>query len=172
MRLPSLLAALLMGTSLFAPARAAGTIDVVFAEPGRFVDAGRGEAEVERTLRAMEAAFQALSRRLPEGHHLAVRVTELDLAGEIKPARMGRELRVLTGRADWPRMTLSYTLSESGRTLKSGESKIADMSYLQRPLGNRQDQPFAYEERMIERWFVDTFEATATPATAPTRGTP
>ena len=71
---------------------------------------------------------------------------------------------MLSGRADWPRMELSYTLVQGGRTLKSGSARLADMAYLQQPLGTREGEPYAYEQRMIERWFLDTI--------VPTRGSP
>lgn len=152
--------ALLACGSLAGPARAAGTVDVSFVEPARFVDAGRGETDLKRTVGALEAAFLALAPRLPDGQQLSVRVTQVDLAGELKPARAGAEIRVLSGRADWPRMELSYTLVQAGRTLKSGTARLADMAYLQQPLGARQGEPYAYEQRMIERWFTDTIVPT------------
>lgn len=163
-RLLPALAAVLACAGVLSPAGAAGSVDVVFVEPAKFADAGRGEAEIARTVRALEAAFRSLAPRLPDGQQLSVRVTQLDLAGELKPARAGAELRVLSGRADWPRMELSYTLVQGGRTLKSGSARLADMAYLQQPLGTREGEPYAYEQRMIERWFLDTI--------VPTRGSP
>lgn len=172
MRLPTLFPVLLAGLAAVAPARAEGTVELAFIEPERFADVGRGEIEIERSLKDLEAIFQAQARRLPDGQRLSVQVTQVDLAGELQLSRRGHEVRVLRGRADWPRMELSYTLTQDGRALKSGRSKLADMNYLQRLPRPSPDEALAHERRMIERWFTDTILSPAAGPAASPRGTP
>lgn len=144
------------------PARAA-TVDVTFVEPDKYTDAGRG-IETERTTQALAEFFQAYGKRLPANQALKIEVTDVDLAGELRWGRAAHDIRVLRGRADWPRMDLRYTLTENGRVLKSGEARLADMGYLQHSLGPRYRQALGYEQRMIDEWFTATFAPVAAAA--------
>ena len=65
-----------------------------------------------------EMVYSRLGRRLPDGQTLTIAVLDLDLAGSLRPTPTG-ELRVLRGGADWPSMSLRYTLQADGRTLAS-----------------------------------------------------
>ena len=46
----------------------------------------------------------------------------------VKPTRGGNEIRVMKGRADWPTMELRWSLQADGRTLKSADEHLADMT--------------------------------------------
>lgn len=135
----------------------AATVDVTFVEPAKFADAGRGSFETERTTKALAEIFQTYGKRLPASQALKIEVTDVDLAGEMRWSRAANEIRVLRGRADWPRMELRYTLTENGRVLKSGEARLSDMTYLQHSLGPRYREPLGYEQRMIDEWITATF---------------
>jgi hypothetical protein len=88
-------------------------------------------------------------------HHRAEgQVLDVDLAGRLQPRR-GDEIRVLNGRADWPRIKLRWTLSAGDRTLKSGEDDLSDMAYLQTFSGLDRSLSLPYEGRMLERWFAE-----------------
>lgn len=141
------------------PAQAAGSVAVRYVDPAHFTDIGFGSLDRERTLRSLTEVFEQLGRQLPDGQTLSLEVLDVDLAGEVWP-RIGLEYRVLRGGADWPRMTLRYTLQADGRTLKAGESRLADMTYLFTLRGlTAKDSNLPYERRMVERWFGDTFPA-------------
>jgi hypothetical protein len=140
-----------------AQAAQAGTVDVSFIEPANFSDAGRSSWNVEHTTKSLAEVFQAYGKKLPDGQALKFEVTDVDLAGEMRPSRRGDDIRVLRGRADWPRVDLRYTLTENGRVLRSGEAKIADMAYLQHSLRGNSSEALAYERRMLDRWFAETF---------------
>ncbi len=145
-----------------AGAAQAGTVDVSFIEPTKFADAGRSSYNTEQTTKSLAEVFQAWSKKLPQGQALKIEVTDVDLAGEMRFTGRGDDIRVLRGRADWPRLELRYSLSESGQVIKSGEAKIADMAYLQHTLAGRYREAYGYEQRMLDRWFAETFM----PATA------
>ena len=153
----SLLAAALL--SVAPPSGAAGSAEVSYVQPDRFTDVGRGSVDREHTLQSLTQFFDTLGKRLPDGQTLRVEVLDVDLAGEIWP-RSAHEVRVLRGRADWPHMTLRYTLLEGSRTVKAGEARLADMSYLfnQQRLSQYGDLPF--EKRMLDRWFKEEIAPT------------
>ncbi len=138
-----------------AAVQAAGVVEVSFKPPEQYVDAGRG-VEGQRTLDQLGSYFKSLGKRLPDGRVLKIDVTELDLAGDTRPTRRADDLRVMRGGADWPAMTLHWTLSDGGRTLQSRVERINDMNYLMNSMpGN--DDPLYYEKHMIEKWFDQRF---------------
>jgi hypothetical protein len=141
------------------PAAAAGKVEVSFKEPEKFADIGWSTSDRERALKSLGDYLQALGKDLPDGQTLQLQVLDVDLAGRLEPLRW-REIRVMTGRTDWPHMTLRYTLQGAGTTLKSGEAELSDMNYL---FGTRAagqlDGEFVYEKRMLQRWFAQTLLA-------------
>lgn len=153
---PSLAISAILATTLLAAAgntQAAGQVQVNWVGVEQYSDIGRSTFERQHALQLLTAHLQGLGRRLPGGQTLAIDVLDLDLAGTLRPAQSG-ELRVLRGAADWPRMTLRYTLQAEGRTLAAGEQHLSDLDYL---AYHRQGE-LAYEKQMVERWFVKTFD--------------
>lgn len=138
-----------------AAVQAAGVVEVSFKPADQYADAGRG-IDGQRTLEQLGAHFKSLGARLPDGRALKIEVQELDLAGEQRPMRRTDDLRVMRGGADWPAMTLRWTLSEGGRTLQSREERISDMNYLMHSMRGNND-PLTYEKRMIDEWFDQRF---------------
>lgn len=136
-------------------AQAAGIAEVSFVGSDKYSDAGTSPWEVKRTTDTLAEHFKTLAQRLPDGQVLKVKVTDIDLAGEIHPNRSRGELRVLRGRADWPRIDFSFTLEQGGRTLQSGDVKLSDMAYLQNQINLERGEPLAYELRMLSRWVAD-----------------
>ena len=148
-------AALLCATAV-PQARAAGSVEVQWLDPAGYSDAGRSSIERERVTRILGDHLQKLGRLLPDGQVLKLQVTDLDLAGEIEPFRW-HELRVLRGRADWPQMSLRYTLSADVRTLKTGDARLQDMGYPFGTLASTRQGDLGYEKRMVEQWFKSEF---------------
>jgi hypothetical protein len=152
---------LALGAALAAGLAHAGVVEVAFEQPDRFADAGRG-VEAETLRQALTKHLQTLGRQgLPAGQTLKVTVTDIDLAGEVRPrGRFAQEIRVLNGRADWPVISLRYSLSEGGRELARGSERLLDMSYLDRPKP-RSPGPYPYEERLLTQWFAQRFGSAA-----------
>jgi hypothetical protein len=160
----ALLAAAL-GTPLVA--HAAGQVQVKWIEPEKFADVGRGSFDRERTLQTLADHLQALGKRLPDGQTLNIEVTDVELAGELEPfTRFHHEVRVLRGRADWPRISLRYTLSQGERTLARGEADLSDPNYLYRSPRLGQGNTLAYEKRLLDDW-VASLGASAGPGAGP-----
>lgn len=155
MRTSLLISAALALAAATGPA-AAGSVEVKFTEPDKFADIGRTSRDQEQALAALRAHFESLGKRMPDSHKLSIEVTDVDLAGEPEWARSRPELRVLRGRADWPRIELRYALSDGTRALRQGSQQVIDMGYLQSTPGKAGMEPLYYERRMIERWFSET----------------
>lgn len=148
-------------TGLALAAQAAGQVDIRFTEPERFADAGTTALERERTQRSLAQYLQRLGERLPDGQTLKVEITDIDLAGWLRPGRI-EEVRVLRGGADWPRIQLRYELQEAGRTVKAGEEELKDLNYMA-SLRRIHDGDLPYEKRLLADWFDARFAAPRTP---------
>jgi hypothetical protein len=135
------------------PAHAAGLVEVRFVEPERFGDAGRNPVERDRALVKLAAHLRELGRQLPDGQQLKVDVLDVDLAGE-EVVRSGRDIRVLRGGADVPRLTLRWALQQGGSTLKSGEDRLTNLAYLNGAIPNTLSPgDLPYEKAMLTKWF-------------------
>ncbi len=142
----------------------AGTVDVKFIKPETFTDARDNLMRRDEVLATLADHLKQLGAKgLPAGQTLKIEVTDIDLAGHVFP-RTPTEVRVLKGRADWPRIDLRYTLSEGDKVLGSGEEHLSDMNYLMnRPYGQLASSPFPYETRMLDVWFNERFAAAKKP---------
>jgi hypothetical protein len=148
--------------ALVSASAGAGTVEVKFIDPDKFTDARDDTHRREDVLKTLEDRLKQLGeKKLPASQTLQVEVLDVDLAGDAFPRVALRDTRVLRGRADWPRMHLRYTLREGDKVLKSGEDRLADMSYLMGSLRASQDSPLPYEKRMLDNWFAERIVAAA-----------
>jgi hypothetical protein len=160
---PLYAALLLLSTGLAAGSALGATVEVTFVEQDKFSDAGFAQHEREANLKVLAAHLQQLGQRsLLAGQTLKVTVTDVDLAGRVVPGSV-RDLRVLNGGADWPRIELRYTLQAGSQTLTSGEERVSDMNYLMHASYPRVGEPLAHEKRMLDTWFAARFPAVASP---------
>lgn len=136
---------------------ASADVSVVYDHPEKFSDLPFATWERDEVLGQITDHFRELGKALPQGQDLRIEVTDFDPAGRLIPnARAGRDLRVMTGSADWPRMELRYAVEQNGQVIKSGEAKLADMNYQQGSLFISDNEPLRYEKRMIDAWFEKT----------------
>jgi hypothetical protein len=141
--------------ALGASAASAG-VTVNYVESDKFADLPFAPWERKEVLDDLAGFFAELGKSLPPGQELTVDVTEIDLAGREHPGR-ARDLRILTGGADWPMMSLRYTLTQDGKVLASGDARLSDMMYMNRSNRMADSDRLRYEKRMIEDWFTKTF---------------
>lgn len=136
----------------------AGTADISFLHPERYADAGHGR-DAEQVQAILSGHLQALAAtKLPAGQTLKVEFKDIDLAGHMWPLpRGGQDVRVLKGAADWPRLSLHYSLSEGARTLADGDEDLADLGYLQRTLSLHSSDALPFEQRLLSDWFSRRF---------------
>ena len=153
---PMIIKAALAGLLALGAGAASAGVTVNFVESDKFADLPFTPWERKEVLDDLAKHFADLGKSLPPGQDLAVEVTEIDLAGREYPGRSGRELRVLKGGADWPMMTLRYSLSANGQVLTSGDAKLSDMNYMGRISRYSDGDRLRYEKRMVEDWFNKT----------------
>jgi hypothetical protein len=150
----------LLGTLVAAgSACAAGQVEVQFRPIEQLRDVGRGTLDSERNVQTLAGHFKSLGAQLPDGQTLQIEVLDVDMAGELKPFRQGGELRVLKGGADWPSLSLRWTLKAGDTVLRSGDERISDMNYLAHSTRGRDSEMLVYEQRLIDQWFDAQFRA-------------
>ncbi len=142
-----------------ASAATAGSVDVTFAKASKFADAGATPWEERANLDLLVGHLQALGKRhLPADQSLKVEVLEVDLAGSLRPSRRGAgEVRIVRGRADWPRIGLRYTLEQDGKPVLSGEETVADLNYAHGIAAGHASDTLHYEKHMLDAWFKARF---------------
>ena len=138
---------------------AAGSAEVLFPNEARFSDAGASAGDRAANLALLANHLKRLAaRHLPEGQKLTVEVLDVDLAGTSRPWRVtGTDVRVLRGRADWPRIELRYTLAGGGNTTRTGKESIADLNYLRHISAYGASEPLIHEKRVLDDWFRARF---------------
>jgi hypothetical protein len=140
-----------------APAFAAGSVEVAFKAAHGWADAGRSGVEIERTQARIGQILKAQAARLPEGQALAITVTDIDLAGTLRPVRNGQEVRVVNGRADAPRIALHYVLRAGAKVLREADETVTELNYFSTLEPRAAREPLPYETQMLERWFAQRF---------------
>ena len=146
-------------TALAVGAQAAGTVQVQFVQPDKFIDVYDATFSRERNLEALKQHLErAGARVLADGQVLKIEVLDVDLAGKTRRTAGAQDVRVLDGKADWPRIDLRYTLEAPGQAVRTGQASIKDMAYLQRVASSRPaNEPLTYERRMLDDWFKAEF---------------
>ncbi len=141
-----------------AAAQAAGAVQVSFVNPEQFTDIRDATYSREQNLKALQQVFTSVAAlHVADGQTLKVEVLDVDLAGEVRPGLRPFDRRVLRGGADWPRITLRWTLEGAGAAPRSGEAVVQDMAYLQRIAPPLAGTPLVYERRMLAEWFKTQF---------------
>lgn len=129
-----------------------------------FSDFGESRWDRERNQKDFSALLQEVTANLPPGQLLAIKVLDVNRAGELEWLRTRAErLRVMRN-VSWPRIEFEYQISEGGRVLKAGTARLADMGYLQDGFfthAQSNNQSWRYERRLLDRWFKETVLAPA-----------
>jgi hypothetical protein len=120
---------------------------------------GRGWLRPEEWMKQLsEQLRRSADRLLPPGQQLRVQVNDIRLAGAFEPWRRPGldDVRILKDIYP-PYMDLHYTLlAADGSTIREGDAKLRDSSYLQRAVANTTD-PLRYDKRMINEWLRKEF---------------
>ena len=131
---------------------ASAEVKVTYVDTEKMTDVPRFASDRESMEIHFREHLELLAKQLPAGQRLNVEFLDIDLAGDQFPRVAVQDVRVLKGRADWPRMHFSYTIEQDGKVIKSGEPKLADPNYLMSR--NRWDnEQYSHEKQMLEDWF-------------------
>lgn len=136
----------------------AGTVNVTFVDSPSFADAGVSSWDEKANLDTLATYLvQMGAKYLPADQVLKVEVLDVDLAGTVRPSRRdGSLIRVVRGKADWPKIHVRYSLTGPG-IAKSGDEWVSDLNYARGLHTVDMDTPLYYEKRMLQAWFRDRF---------------
>jgi len=150
----------LAGLLVLSAGAASAAAKVTYNHSEKFTDLPFSSWDREQTLEQFTDYFNVLAKALPPGQDLDIEVLDIDLAGREYPgARSGRDIRVVKGGADWPRIHLKYTLLQNGAVVRSGEAQLSDMNYMYRIPRMSDGDPLRYEKQMLDDWFKKDFGA-------------
>src|SRR6478609_4583647 len=124
---------------------AAAAVEVRFVDPDQFVDIGDVARDRQQTLQLIEGHLKARANKLLPGKDLSIEVTNIDLAGELWPVGLRMEMIRLARPVGRPMIALRYVLSQDGRELRSGESRMMDLDYLHGINRYVDNDPIRYE---------------------------
>ena len=150
-----------------AQAGAAATVEVTWENPKDYTDVKPSNESRKhfrnRVFKRLDEHFAKLAEKLPDGQMLQIKVTDLDLAGQVWPASFvgfgsgGSDVRLIK-RIDIPRMEFSYKLLGADKqVIQEADVKIKDMAFQDRLRSGFRDEPLRYEKHMIKDWFNDEF---------------
>ena len=129
-------------------------VSVTYVAPENYVDMPWQDRERQRILDDLSGHFSKLAQQLPAGQDLSIEVLDIDLAGQLKPVRWAmQDMRVITGGADWPHITLRYTVTQNGQVVKQGEERVQNMNYTRRTNRYFTSETLRYEKQMLDDWF-------------------
>lgn len=153
---------LALALGLSAASAQAGAVEVTYDAAKAHTDAGTTPAQREKNLAALAATLREIGQqRLPATRTLRVELIDVDLTGVVRPGRNTlHDLRVVTGRADGPRIELRYTLlDQAGGTIAAGQETLHDPALPR--LGDARDstggEPLRHERTLLDHWVVTRF---------------
>lgn len=133
-------------------AGATAAASVTYINPEKMTDVPRFSSDRESMEMIFRDHLNQLASQLPAGQELKVEFLDIDLAGDVFPRVPVRDIRVMKGRADWPRMHLRYSIEQDGKVLRSGDRELADPNYLMGSRSYNQDL-YGHEKQMLDDWF-------------------
>jgi hypothetical protein len=119
----------------------------------------------ESTFEQINEYMNELALTLPNNQKLLMKVSDLDLAGQVWPASFvglgngGSDVRIVKN-IDIPRIDFSYQLlDESGEVVQQAAVKLKDMSFLDRSSHFFKSESLRFEKNMLQHWFKQEFGA-------------
>lgn len=137
----------------------AADVKVEWQEPEKFTDIrptnDSRKVFRERVMQKFDVMFQEMAMKLPEGYQWQVKVTDIDLAGDVDyfAGGAGNPLRVVKDIYS-PMIKFSYMLRDKhGEEVASAEEKLRDMGFMHSVNSFNSQGEFHYEQKMLESWF-------------------
>ena len=136
-------------------------VTVAFVQPEKFTDCKRsswGDTSPELLNDLQQFMETTGGHYVPDGLHLEIKVTDVDLAGEFEPQLGPQFDEVRIVKAIYPpRITLQYRVTDAkGAVVASGQREITDLAYQMRTAWP-QDDYLRYEKDMLRDWFGTEF---------------
>jgi len=133
-----------------------GRVTVTFDQADRFTDVKyyyQGPADQGYLEDLRHYLEQSARGYLAEGQRLTIKITDIDMAGDVSPAtsRHG-DVRII-GAGYPPRLKFSYAVTDaSGRTVSQGEENLTDPAYQPRIRSASISDPLFYEKALSADW--------------------
>jgi len=161
MKIPTAIPALLCIAAL--PVLAASPVEVRFTDPAQFTDLRYTTSDdAHDTADLADELRRYLERRGPAylagGKRLAVVITDVDMAGELRPSRGSIYMlrRVVRGIYP-PRIDLEFrVVGADGTVEREGRRELRDNAYLYGKYAH-QRAPLVHEKALLERWLATEF---------------
>ena len=122
---------------------------VTHSDPTQFTDVEDKNSTPDQVMGEIKAHLERLGERYPiPGKNVKIEVLNIDRAGR---PRMGRnDIRVMTGRSDFPCIDLASALE--GQTMR--RERVCDLDYLRSlPPPYNSGESLVFEKRMLDEWF-------------------
>jgi len=144
-----------------AASQAMAAVEVVFVKPENFADIGNRFGSLRDAEDNMKDIKDALIERgeavLSAGQDMKFTVTDVKLAGEMRPFGRRMEWVRVIKPLYRPAMQFSYVITEGGKTVREGKADINDMSFMDRFNRYFTSDPLRYEKPMLDDWFAKEF---------------
>lgn len=156
--LTSLFITSIFTTPLFINQAHAGTVTVKWQEPDEYTDIRSGNSGKtqfrKNVFNQLEKHLEKLTAKLPEDFELQIKVTNLNLAGQVEyNFGMSRDIRIVKD-FYWPMIEFEYQVLVNKQKVKIETVKLKDMAFMSRGGSNRlSHDTYYYEKRLLTDWF-------------------
>ncbi|MDQ8205620.1 DUF3016 domain-containing protein [Pelagicoccus sp. SDUM812003] len=140
----------------------AGTSAIEWEKPDSYTDIGSDYGATDQFdlfKKEIESYVERVAEtELPDGAILEMKVSNVDLAGQIEPWGLNQDVRIVRDIYP-PKMRFTYTLRKDGKVVSEGKENLSDLDFTYN-IGRRffdQDQ-FFYEKEMIGEWIRSEFK--------------
>ncbi|PRC94945.1 DUF3016 domain-containing protein [Solimicrobium silvestre] len=139
----------------------AGEVTVKWQEPEKYTDIQSGDQDKGKfeadLFKNFDSIFAELARKLPDNTVWQITVTDLDLAGEVRPSMRGSGVEMRVVKPIYrPAIMFEYKLLDAqNKVLKEAKVDLKDLGFMSRPASiiGRDRKLYPYEEYMIRQWF-------------------
>ncbi|MGI2852970.1 DUF3016 domain-containing protein [Shewanella algae] len=145
------------------PVTESGKVKIEWQSPKDFRDIkSASELQSRYEQRLFDTLTQSLdkdvSSSLKENQKLELTVTDVDLAGDVRPTfgATVNDIRVVKNVYP-PKISFSYRLLEGEQVVMAGDEKLTDMQFLDH-VDRINSDSFRYEQRMLKDWFLKTLK--------------
>jgi hypothetical protein len=136
-------------------------VTVKWQNPANYTDIDPAEQDKDKfeanLFSTFDNFFANLAQKLPDNTHWQITVTDLDLAGDVRPTvSTGRKFREVKP-VYRPAMSFSYTLRDAdNKVIKEDKVDISDSAFMSRSavMSGLNTKPYPYEEFMLNQWFA------------------
>jgi len=147
------------------PAPTGPRVEVIYVNPEKFMDVKESYMGSERERDSIlsllkDYLVERAEKMIPEGHKLAITITDIDMAGDFEPQHGPQFNDVRIVKAIYPpRVDLSFKLTDaSGAVVKEGQQKLRDLNFQMTstaPAFN--SDMLRYEKAMLDNWLRSEF---------------